>query len=71
MLLDAVPDLAAQQRGRKRSDGEIPNPIDPPSGCADHPRCPLAMPHCAEQAPPSVSAATGFAECFAVAGRAA
>jgi peptide/nickel transport system ATP-binding protein len=28
-----------------------PNPIDPPSGCPFHPRCPQVMPHCSNAAP--------------------
>jgi peptide/nickel transport system ATP-binding protein len=67
MLLEAVPDLTASGRKRKRVEGEIPNPIDPPPGCVFHPRCPLAMPVCREKAPPSVQTATGLAECFALA----
>ncbi|WP_445489289.1 ABC transporter ATP-binding protein [Rhodopseudomonas sp. RCAM05734] len=40
MLLGAVPDLAMSGRARIAVKGEIPNPIDPPSGCPFHPRCP-------------------------------
>ena len=51
MLLDAVPDLAMSGRPRKMIEGEIPNPIDPPTGCAFHPRCPLADPTCKSTVP--------------------
>jgi oligopeptide/dipeptide ABC transporter ATP-binding protein len=67
MLLDAVPDLSAGGKRRKRVEGEIPNPIDPPRGCVFHPRCPAVMPVCREKAPPAVPTKSGFAECFAVA----
>jgi peptide/nickel transport system ATP-binding protein len=46
MLLGAVPDLAMSGRQRIPVQGEIPNPIDPPTGCAFHPRCPEAFALC-------------------------
>jgi oligopeptide/dipeptide ABC transporter ATP-binding protein len=32
--------------------GEVPNPLDAPSGCAFHPRCPYVMPECRQALPP-------------------
>ena len=46
MLLDALPDLAMTGRPRRPIEGEIPNPIVPPPGCAFHPRCPHAYEPC-------------------------
>jgi peptide/nickel transport system ATP-binding protein len=66
MLLDAVPDLALSGRRRKPVDGEIPNPINPPPGCAFHPRCPLAMDRCKVDAPHQFATETGYAACFAL-----
>jgi peptide/nickel transport system ATP-binding protein len=51
MLLGAVPDLAMSGRQRIPVQGEIPNPIDPPAGCAFHPRCPVAFDLCRREAP--------------------
>ncbi|KJC45886.1 ABC transporter ATP-binding protein [Bradyrhizobium sp. LTSP885] len=51
MLLGAVPDLAMSGRQRIPVKGEIPNPIDPPPGCAFNPRCPLAFDLCRQKAP--------------------
>jgi len=39
--------------------GEIPSPLDPPSGCHFHPRCPHVMPRCRESAPPLFDVAPG------------
>ena len=45
----------ASIEGRKRRftaiKGEIPSPMNPPTGCHFHPRCPHAMPRCAQEAP--------------------
>jgi len=66
MLLDAVPDLALSGRRRKPVLGEIPNPINPPSGCAFHPRCPLVHDRCRRESPVPVATAQGQAACFAL-----
>jgi peptide/nickel transport system ATP-binding protein len=52
MLLDAVPDLGMTGRQRIPIQGEIPNPISPPSGCTFNPRCPFANDRCRAEAPP-------------------
>jgi peptide/nickel transport system ATP-binding protein len=51
MLLGAVPDLTMSGRQRIPVSGEIPNPINPPPGCAFNPRCPAAFDLCRRQAP--------------------
>jgi oligopeptide/dipeptide ABC transporter ATP-binding protein len=66
MLLDAVPDLELSGRRRQQVEGEIPNPIDPPSGCAFHPRCPRVMDRCRREVPGTVPTESGTAACFAV-----
>ncbi len=67
MLLDAVPDLALSGRRRTPVTGEIPNPINPPSGCAFHPRCPHVMPVCRSEVPQALPTATGAAACHLLA----
>lgn len=52
MLLDAVPDVGMTGRQRIPVRGEIPNPIDPPSGCTFNPRCPFANDRCRAEIPP-------------------
>jgi peptide/nickel transport system ATP-binding protein len=66
MLLDAVPDLALSGRRRKPVTGEIPNPINPPSGCAFHPRCPIAVDRCKVEIPAQRATPTGTAACHLV-----
>jgi len=52
-LLSAVPIPDPQvKRRRIVLQGEVPNPINPPTGCHFHPRCPLAEPRCANEVPP-------------------
>ena len=45
-----VPDPKAK-KGEKLPKGEIPSPINPPSGCNFHPRCPKTFERCAEEEP--------------------
>jgi peptide/nickel transport system ATP-binding protein len=52
MLLDAVPDVGMTGRQRIPVKGEIPNPIDPPTGCTFNPRCPFANDRCRTEIPP-------------------
>ena len=58
MLLGAVPDLAMSGRARIPVKGEIPNPIDPPPGCAFNPRCPLVFDLCRREAPALIDGVT-------------
>ena len=51
MLLDAIPDIHMSGRARTPVQGEVPNPLNPPSGCAFHPRCPHANVRCAAERP--------------------
>ncbi|MGR3455694.1 ABC transporter ATP-binding protein [Pseudooceanicola sp.] len=66
MLLDAVPDLALSGRRRRPVEGEIPNPISPPPGCAFHPRCPLAFDRCRVEIPQPRATPVGRAACHAL-----
>ncbi|MGB7430847.1 MAG: ABC transporter ATP-binding protein [Ahrensia sp.] len=68
MLLDAVPDLDMDGKPRAEVLGEIPNPINPPSGCTFHPRCPIAFDKCKQQVPAMVETPNGHAKCWAVEG---
>jgi oligopeptide/dipeptide ABC transporter ATP-binding protein len=52
-LISAIPSVdVARRRQRAALTGEIPSPLDPPAGCPFQPRCPRAIPRCAEQRPP-------------------
>ena len=51
MLLEAAPKLGEFGREVDPPKGEIPDPINPPPGCAYHPRCPLAEDICRKERP--------------------
>ncbi|CAN5776336.1 ATP-binding cassette domain-containing protein [soil metagenome] len=58
-LLAEVPKLDARRRVYKPIAGELPSPLDPPSGCAFHPRCPHSMPRCKAERPILKEVASG------------
>jgi peptide/nickel transport system ATP-binding protein len=66
MLLDALPDLGMSGRPRRPIEGEIPNPLAPPRGCAFHPRCPHAYDPCRVDEPVLVDRDGCAAACHAV-----
>ncbi|WP_077033733.1 ABC transporter ATP-binding protein [Pelomonas sp. KK5] len=51
MLLDAIPDIHMSGRSRTPVQGEVPNPLQPPTGCSFHPRCPHANERCKAERP--------------------
>jgi peptide/nickel transport system ATP-binding protein len=51
LLLATIPDLKRFGREREPVAGEVPSPIDPPTGCAFHPRCPFANARCRGERP--------------------
>jgi peptide/nickel transport system ATP-binding protein len=51
MLLDAIPKMHDTGRARTPVQGEVPNPLNPPSGCTFHPRCPQATDICRAERP--------------------
>ncbi|MEF9384878.1 oligopeptide/dipeptide ABC transporter ATP-binding protein [Ralstonia solanacearum species complex bacterium KE056] len=50
-LLAEIPRLSARHKTFTALQGEMPSPLNPPSGCHFHPRCPHAMPRCTTEAP--------------------
>jgi oligopeptide transport system ATP-binding protein len=62
LLLDAVPTtnrVFEKQRSPQILQGEMPSPLNPPSGCTFHPRCPKAMDICRTEAPQSKKISDG------------
>ena len=66
MLMDAIPDLQMTGKARTPVAGEVPNPLDPPAGCAFNPRCPHANDRCRAQRPQLLGHGTAAVACHAV-----
>ncbi len=68
-LLSAIPipKVGVQKRRRIILEGDVPSPVNPPSGCIFSGRCPFVMPKCLEAAPPMTEAEPGHSvSCFLV-----
>jgi peptide/nickel transport system ATP-binding protein len=66
MLLDTIPDLDMSGRQRSPVAGEVPSPINPPTGCTFHPRCPFANERCKLERPDAIAIEGGSVACHAI-----
>jgi peptide/nickel transport system ATP-binding protein len=66
MLLDAIPDLKMTGKARTPVAGEVPNPLNPPPGCAFNPRCPKKFGPCDKERPQLVTIKGREVSCHAV-----
>lgn len=62
-LIRSVPQVTDTAQRAPRLGGQFPDPLDPPSGCPFHPRCPVAIDRCATTPPPTIRDAVGMVEC--------
>jgi oligopeptide/dipeptide ABC transporter ATP-binding protein len=51
LISASLPAHPRQQREEIVLTGEVPSPLNPPAGCAFHPRCPFVMDHCSKEIP--------------------
>lgn len=64
-LIGAIPRVGHGKKKMKRSlSGEVPSPINPPSGCAFHPRCAYKMDVCTQKTPQLEGAGTHLKACW-------
>jgi peptide/nickel transport system ATP-binding protein len=65
LLLETIPRVDPQGE-REPVAGEMPNPLDPPEGCAFHPRCPYANDRCRRERPSLLATGPALVACHAV-----
>jgi oligopeptide/dipeptide ABC transporter ATP-binding protein len=58
-LLSAVPSFKPKDKGRILLRGDVPSPLNPPSGCHFHPRCHRVLPICSQEEPLLTEVAQG------------
>ena len=66
MLLDAIPKMHDTGHARTPVQGEVPNPLNPPTGCAFNPRCPHANDRCRSERPVLIDDGGTRVACHAV-----
>ncbi len=66
MLLSAIPDMTGAGARRTPVAGEVPNPLNPPSGCTFHPRCPFARELCKTESPIMVATGENQVACHGI-----
>jgi oligopeptide/dipeptide ABC transporter ATP-binding protein len=59
----ALPSHPDERREDEPLSGEVPSPLNPPSGCHFHPRCPHAMPRCTVEPPQLAKAGDRMVAC--------
>ncbi|TVM17176.1 ABC transporter ATP-binding protein [Oceanidesulfovibrio indonesiensis] len=65
-LLSAIPTLGGSPRGHVKLEGDVPTPIQLPSGCVFHGRCPYANSRCVEEAPRAMDRDGALVACHGV-----
>ena len=63
-LMSAFPSVTGEKHELATLAGDLPNPLELPTGCRFHPRCPYATDVCAEQEPPTVRHGDQWADCW-------
>jgi oligopeptide/dipeptide ABC transporter ATP-binding protein len=66
-LLSAIPSMDPKtKKDRIVLEGDVPSPINPPTGCRFHPRCPVAMDVCSSISPKPLDLDGHLVRCHAV-----